>query len=342
MSSNGRYVAFGNYLRDSCLGAPSGCIPTTIQYADPGQGFNANRAAGNLTPDGQHVASSIVIHGQVPTYTGDLEFSTTCIGISSGYNPSTSILIPTQQNYMTVGAMTREGRYLSYSFLGSSSSSGVNDIYDTCTDAAPGCATNADSLPGSWITSLGQDATTGSLYAAVGGNSVTLENTCLEATSPGCTQSDSIISDTAQWCEYPEISSDAQWVIYDCRITSSTWPFPIYNQIFLQNTCVGQTGCTSTAIPISPDGVSGYPRAVSAGGRFVTYQTQTATISNQEVGAMVWVHDSCNGAPSGCTPQTAMVCINQQGEVSDAGCSGGYMSDDGQSYQCSRWDPQTG
>jgi hypothetical protein len=110
--------------------------------------------------------------------------------------------------------------------------------------------------------------------------------------------------------------------VYNCDVNGA-W------QVFLGNTCAGATSCTPSATQITSDG-SAYVAGVSQGGRYVTYYGGSNTLAGYFLpGQMIYVYDSCNGVASGCTPQSAPVCLNAKGAVADADCIGGQISDDG-------------
>lgn len=326
LSSNARYFSFGNYLRDTCLGAPGGCTPVTISYAD-GSGFRQARWVGNPSPDGQYLASSL-IDSSAAILKADIEFSNTCIGVSV-CTPSTQVL--TTQDYLVLGSTSATGRYISYKYgLSPPQAPSLNVsayIYDTCIGAASGCnpaeiaidPTNTSVLTVPYTSSDGRYA----VYTQQGApnREIVLGDTCLGA-AQGCTPTAQVLSDTTKSCWSPVIGGDGQWVAYNCDVNGA-W------QVFLGNTCAGATSCTPSATQITSDG-SAYAAGVSQGGRYVTYYGGSNTLAGYPLpGQMIYVYDSCNGVASGCAPQSAPVCLNAEGAVADADCIGGQISDDG-------------
>lgn len=113
ISASGRFVAFASdasnlvqgdsngatdvFLRDTCIGAPSGCVPSTIRVSTGPDGIEANgpSTAPSISPDGRFVAfdsvaTNLVSDGQGPT-TGNSEGSflwDSCFGVTSACTPS--------------------------------------------------------------------------------------------------------------------------------------------------------------------------------------------------------------------------------------------------------------
>jgi IPT/TIG domain len=326
MSRNGRYFAFENLVRDTCLGAPTGCVPTTVDYigaATPGP-----RIAGMPTNDGLYVASS---HQGVTTLQpNDLEFSSTCLG-TPACTPSTQVF--DTQSALQLGSTSADGRYISYYYNQPSvSSSGY--IYDTCNGATNCTPTSIAIDPTETLVQSTPVTDDRGRYAAYQSQSPThpealLTDTCLGAV-PGCAPLTTVFSDPNQSCSNPVISGDAEWIAYNCQISGQF-------EVFLTETCAGASGGTSSScsppptLLVSDPNFASYVRGVSSGGRFVTYESSGGMIAGQSLPfSMVFVYDTCYGAPSGCTPQAAPVCLNSQGAIADGGCSGGQLSSDGQ------------
>jgi hypothetical protein len=117
ISANGRFVAFASdannlvqgdangltdiFLRDTCIGAPSGCSPSTIRVSSGPDGIEANGASASpsLSSDGRFVAfnsvaTNLVSDSQANTTTVSTGayLWDTCLGVSSGCTPALSRL----------------------------------------------------------------------------------------------------------------------------------------------------------------------------------------------------------------------------------------------------------
>lgn len=113
-SADGRYVAFGTFAtnltsqaitngqanefqRDTCEGAPAGCVPSTILITPAYDGGQANLGSGQQTQDasGRYVAFSSLATNLVPNdpdppgTTEDIFVRDTCLGAPNGCVPTT-------------------------------------------------------------------------------------------------------------------------------------------------------------------------------------------------------------------------------------------------------------
>ncbi len=116
ISADGRFVAFdsgssnlvpgdtnscgiiGNcpdvFVRDTCVGAPGGCVPSTsrVSVASDGSQGNGFSAGGSISADGRFVAFGSSVSNLVPGDTngrGDIFLRDTCVGAPAGCAPST-------------------------------------------------------------------------------------------------------------------------------------------------------------------------------------------------------------------------------------------------------------
>jgi trimeric autotransporter adhesin len=345
--SDGRYFAFTNYLRDTCLAAPSGCTPSTLEFAPPAP--NPPYPPTWYTPyssvDGRYVVSELLWPGMIQN--ADLDISDTCLGAPTGCTPITQQLI--QFSYdgvsLALGSLTPDGRYVTYVSTGPTSPGPTAYIFDTCAGAAPGCnptSITLDSLvytvpvlSGNGRYAVYSQKTSNQTNAAT---QVVLRDTCLgPSASPGCAPANTVIASTntsgaTGGCPMAVISSDAQYIAYQCD-----------SAVYLTSTCIGASGsCTPTNSQIASydPNVVGIPSdaagnfiitSVNDGGRFVTFSERGSTVAGTTINnRMTFVYDSCNGAPSGCVPQTVPMCLNSSGAVADGDCYLQGMSSDGQ------------
>jgi Tol biopolymer transport system component len=182
VSATGRYVTFdswaddlvpngptdGNdhlYLRDTCIGAPSGCTPNTTWLDSRGSrgtgGAGLNSAVvPAISANGRLVAFSTLSVGLVPQDVqgnGNVYVRDTCIGVTSGCTPSASLA--SAGNDGSVGndpslleghdGISADGRFVAFESLASNlvpgdtfSAGGWKDIFvrDTCFGAPSGCS----------------------------------------------------------------------------------------------------------------------------------------------------------------------------------------------------------
>jgi Tol biopolymer transport system component len=154
--TNGRDDVF---VRDTCIGAPAGCAPSTLLAspaltpgAPPGSAFSGYPS---VSADGRFVvfesnASDLVAadtHGSPQVYLRD-----TCLGANGPCTPSTSLLsaaldgtpadLDSNINGSTV--LSADGRYAAFSSDADNLLPGITPpacyVKDTCAGAPPGCA----------------------------------------------------------------------------------------------------------------------------------------------------------------------------------------------------------
>ena len=317
-----RYVAFTGpqglvsgsprqpfYVRDTCIGAPAGCVPTTIS----GQAF----AYGNLaiSADGRYVAFDTIGNyaaGDPGSNTSvDVYVHVTCIG-QTGCTPG-DVLVSANPagnaGHATSGlsgehpAISADGRYVAF----------ISDA---------------------------TDLVAGDTNAAV---DVFLRDTCLGAT--GCTPSTVMVSvDSAGTqgsgaSDSPMIDATGRFVAF--RSASALVSGVTGGGIYLRDTCAGAAACTPSTILVSarPDGTgSGVspttwgPTAISADGRFVGFLAYgDGVVAGDSDGfADLFVRDTCAGVAA-CTPVTHWISTGPGGSAPDhaSAATGLALSSDG-------------
>jgi hypothetical protein len=333
--ASGRYFAFFDtsynlYLRDTCLSVASSCTPTSTLIGN----FSGPSSDGYLvynvlwvSTDGGYISFQQSVY-ETDTVSGQADVVKTCLGLS-GCTPGT--VVTTVPN--TNGAfMALDGRYLSYGTGSTVLSLGPTgaDIYDTCYGAPPGCtpqnvaspvsSTNIDvpvsSADGRYLvyTTSKSTPTTPTL------SQVILHDSCLGA-SPGCSPSETTVSNTATSCATPTISPDAQYIAWGCALSSSSMGL---NAGYLQATCFGSPSGCSTTPSVFSSSVDGGPLGLSDGGRFVAFQGSLNGLSE------IYLYDSCKGVATGCTAQTVPVSVNSGGAAANANCTLLGISSNGQ------------
>ncbi len=325
ISTTGRFIAFQSaatnlapgpasgyqeiYERDTCIGAPVGCTPSTtrITVTDDGTPANGHSRDSAISADGRYVAfdsqatnlvpntaSCIVPVGSQCVYLRD-----TCTGVGQGCTPTTTVL--------PLGGLDQiapDGRYL---LLGGGTSnlpnvpSGELVLWDTCNGAPSGCTVSTP-------------ATAILITQSNGGDSAN------EIPTSGS------LSPTGRY------SAFGDWATNLGQLNENGWP-----GVFLRDDCVGApSGCTPSTIKIddAPDGSvangdggdSGTP-AVSADGRFVAFDSAAMNLVVPNLAqcntggtppfscGFTFLRDTCNGAPAECTASTSIVSLGNDGSL---------------------------
>jgi trimeric autotransporter adhesin len=327
ISADGRFIAFSSnattlvpndtngftdiFLRDTCLGAPAGCVPsvTRLSVATDGTQANGFSFSPTISANGRYVAftsdADNLVHGDT-NQRSDIFVRDTCFGAPAGCKPSTELVsldssgnqIPLQNSEPTISA---DGRFVAFA-------SGFDTFYE-----------------GSRLNIL-------------------LRDTCIGAPS-GCKPTTTPISVDENGqnseSEFPVISSDGRFVAFQSGDTNTAV------DVFLRNTCIrAPAGCNPSTIRVSvtndgsqlpglsesnfDDPVPGRRRglgviaSISATGRFVAFDVKQQQWD-------VFVRDTClgPGASAGCKPSTTRVSVASDGTAGNGNSFGGSLSDDG-------------
>ena len=123
------------------------------------------------------------------------------------------------------------------------------------------------------------------------------------------------------------VSGDGRYVVYDSMATnilSNTSACANAGCIYLRDTCIGASvGCTpaSTLISVDANGnpANGGVPGISPDGRFVTFASSTPNVAGNNPANIVnvFLRDTCNGAPAGCTPLTTLISQSNSGEIAN-------------------------
>jgi hypothetical protein len=324
LSSTGRYFAFPDrasatgYVRDTCLGGPSGCTPSSSAF--PTTSFGVFEVFATST-NGRYVTYSTY----TPSSVGypSLYLADSCLGVPSGCTPSVSTIADSVWETGTPnGYITPSARYITYGVgvLGVSDQPqnppAPVEIYDTCIGAAQGCATTLVATVTSAANTVPVPSADGRYLTYENSNSqIVLHDSCLGAPA-GCMVSETAVSDTTMTCGSSTISSDGEYIAWMC----STF------QVYLQATCHNaSSGCSTTPSVIARSSQYTQPIFVSAGGRFVAFQQFNAPNGQDEV----YLYDSCTGGPAGCTPQSIPISANANGALANDEAFLWGMSSDG-------------
>jgi Tol biopolymer transport system component len=323
ISATGRYVSFQSsatnlgagitsgyqqiYERDTCIGAPSGCLPSTIPISVTYDGSPVDNPSrdSSVSDDGRYVAfdsqaSNIIASepsfcystpGDVCAYLRD-----TCVGATSECTPSTTLVSSLLDGEPAGGGnptISPDGRYVGYNSTGTSS--GTNNVYltDTCNSAPAGC------VPGTILIS----------QSSIG-----------------------VIGDTTSG--FQDVNSGGRYVSfvsYAKNLLSSTSNAG-NPDLFLRDTCISApAACIPTTLQedVSTSGVPANGGAldtfsnpsISSDGRFLSFTTLATNLVTQNVNGYgnVYLRDTCNGATVPCTPSTVIASLGNDGSISNAG-----------------------
>jgi Tol biopolymer transport system component len=327
ISADGRYVAFDSnatnlvagdtnnasdiFVRDTCVGAPSGCTPSTtrVSVATDGTQGNGDSSQPSISADGRFVAFASGAGNLIPggTAVGPLVFlRDTCAGAASGCTPSTTLVSVatdgTQANSSSEQpAISADGRYVAF---------------------------------GSAATNLVANDTNQ-------GFDVFVRDTCQSSSGPvsGCTPSTirvSVASDGTQGdadSSSPSISADGRYVAFGSAATNLVANDTNQSfDVFVRDTCAGvPVGTASLCTPstirasVATDGtqassstVGSVQPSISADGRFVAFDSLADNLVAGDTNGSVdvFVRDTCgsSGGPvAGCTPSTIRVSVASDG-----------------------------
>jgi WD40-like Beta Propeller Repeat len=332
ISVTGRYVAFQSlatnlalgtntsgfaeiFERDTCIGAPSGCTPSTwrITVTSDGSPVNGHSFHAAVSADGRYVAFDTAATNILPNTSqcspsqlfGCVFLRDTCTGAPLGCVPSTTIISVAPSGAAGGGnpAITTNSRFITFNSTGTSP--GVSNVYiwDSCNGAPPGC------VPGATLVSAASDGSPGN-----------------QNSTPSA------------------VSASGRFVAFASSATNLTSVSTGgYKHVYWRDTCIGAaSGCTPNTVMVDVTN-SGSPAnqsfdsfgdnvpPISADGRIVAFSTNGTNLVSQNVQGFgnTYVHDTCNGAPSGCTPSTSLASLANDGSIANQGSNNEAMSADG-------------
>jgi hypothetical protein len=294
LSTDGRYVAFASYsanftslntggnqqiyVRDTCRNVATGCtrqtIPVTV--APDGSLANGNSSDSSFTAmsaSGRFVvfvsAATNLVMGGTNGFR-HIFIRDTCIGVSGGCTPSTSLASISTSGSLANGdsrdpSVSADGRFVAFASVATNFGSGT----------------------------YGQ------------GDQVFVRDTCFGA-SGACSPSTTLVSATPAGVagdlnsEAPAISGSGRYVAFESGADNLVVPGTLSTNIFLRDTCAGVSGnCTPSTILVSQNPPTSYTpgvltnSAISSTGRHVAFSSASAGLL---------LRDTCIGAVGACTP----------------------------------------
>ena len=320
ISADGRFIAFESdatdlvagvvanftqqYVRDTCTGAPAGCVPTTTMVSLTSAGGEPNGVSKGIamSRDGRYLAfvslgmnlvATIPVSGQV--YLRDT-CRTTTVRAVPGCTPVTVLVSADARGnpgesgwpadrWLSVSA---NGRFVAFSsqasnFRGGSPQHTPQDyIRDTCINTA-GCE---PSLAIVSVDDAGNPAAAG------------------DAT------------------RHPAMSADGRFVAFTSASALTSGSSSPFSNVFVRDTCRSESGLvagcapSTVAVSLAADGSAANgdsnitPRSISTNGRYVAF-VSLATNLVAGVGRQfgLYVRDTCAGPVAGCVPLTRLISV---------------------------------
>jgi trimeric autotransporter adhesin len=362
ISGDGRFIAFSSdattlvpndtngfadiFLRDTCVGAAAGCLPSVIRLSVATDGTQSDGISSQpaISSNGRYVAFVSSADNLVPGDTNqfdDVFVRDTCFGAPAGCVVSTarvSLLANGSQILLEneEPAISADGRFVAFA-------SGMSDYYyganfnvfvrDTCAGAPAGCSPSTTLIsalpngqPGSIDSEIPVISSDGRFVAFESEDQMTsddtdqafevfLRDTCVGAPA-GCSPSTILVSlgdagsQSAHGAFASSISGTGRFVIFD-TLNSGGEPA----SIFVRDTCTGApAGCSAstTLVSVATAGAATFDSrggSLSADGRFVAFESDANNLVSGDTNKFtdVFVRDTCVGAPAGCTPATTLL-----------------------------------
>ena len=323
INSNGQFVAFSSmsdnlllaqstttpqvFLRSTCLGLGTSCIPRTeiISVSSTGADANGPSWEPSLDSNASDVAytseaTNLVTTTSVPSGVRQVYWGPVCTAATCNVAPGspTTTLVSVAADGVTPGnadsynpVISPDGQYVAFTSL----------------------ATNL-------VSSVDFDGVTPQVFirATCGG---LVSTTCLPTTY--LVSSPDLVTPGNAPSSDPAISTDGEYVSFTSSATNlgATAPNPgSTQQVFRRTTCVTTLGqSTNTCTPINylmstPDGVTpansgALDSAVSTDGRFVAFATTGTNLGTASGGTQeIYVRDTClNVTLTTCTPSTILI-----------------------------------
>jgi trimeric autotransporter adhesin len=321
ISSDGRYIVYTSkatnlvsnvttsgttneiYLSDTCMGATSGCTPSTTLVSMGFDGVspaNGSSTEPFISADGQYivyVSTATNLTSQAATGAPEIYLHSTCLNAVTACVPTTSLVTlapdgstPADGSSATP-VVASGGRYVAFQStatnLVSIPSSGTQQLYwrDMCTGVASGCT------PSTSLVSLASDG-------ASPGNGPSVQ---------------------------PALSSDGRYVVFGSQATNlvgAGFVSGTPQQIYERDMCAGASGCTPSTsfLSVATDGSSpanGFSEhpVTDQTGRYVLFGSKASNLTSATTNGFeqIFARDTCLGATSPCTPRTALISVAGDG-----------------------------
>jgi Tol biopolymer transport system component len=290
------------FLTDTCLGATSGCTPSTTLVSVAPDGVSPSNASSTepyISPDGQYVAfvsTATNLTAQAATGAPEVYLRSTCLNAVTACTPTTSMVSLAADGTTPADGLSATpvvasgGRYVAFQStatnLVSTPSSGTQQLYwrDMCTGVASGCT------PATSLVSVASDGTSP-------GNGPSVE---------------------------PALSSDGRYVVFASQATNfigAGFVSGTPQQVYERDMCAGASGCTpsTTLLSVATDGsspanaFSDHP-VTDQSGRYVLFGSKASNLISAKTNGFeqIFARDTCIGASS-CTPRTVIISVAADG-----------------------------
>jgi hypothetical protein len=306
LSTNDSSVHSDVFLRDTCLGAPVGCVPSTTWISVRNTmlpGNSGHSDFGWVSADGRYVAFQSAGQNLVAGDTNgqtDVFLRDTCNGAPSGCTPSITLVSLSStgaQGNSSSGlpSMTPDARYVAFwsaaSNLVPGDTNNQSDIFvrDTCLNAPAGC-------------------TPSTIRASLGVGDVEANRGIANGFGPA------------------RISAEGRYVAFDSWATNlSPLDSTTHVDVYLRDTCLNApAGCSPTThlISVTPSGTASLANgserpAISADGRYVSFVSPAPDLVAGDTNTLhdVFLRDTCfGGAPAGCVALTGLISVSSTGQ----------------------------
>jgi Tol biopolymer transport system component len=335
------------FLRDTCLGAPTACVPSLTLL--PNAFFSYEPA--------------ISANGRFVGFSSGTSFllDDTCVGAPTGCVPATRpIDIPQNANVGQV-SLSADGRfavYLSGLFTcgdwdyGCSPPQGQVFLADTCAGVSSGCTPTSRAITQGDVPEDEAAANGGFLHPSISPDGrfiafnsshsdLWLYDSCHNAPA-GCSPSKTMVSmaddgSSANADSFgATVSAGGRYVAF-LSLASNLVPGisgPNVLRVYVRDMCTGaSSGCVPSTASISAagDGTFADDPSISADGRYVAFASGASDLVPGDTNGApdIFVRDTCAGVSSGCTPSTVRVSVALDGSPGNAGSGRPVISADG-------------
>jgi hypothetical protein len=321
ISSDGRYIVYTSkatnlvsnvttsgttneiYLTDTCLGATSGCTPSTTLVSLGADGVSPADGSSTepyLSPDSQYVvfvSNATNLAAQATTGATEVYERSTCLNAIGICTPTTNLVslasdgVTPADGAGATPVVASGGRYVAFQSTATNlvgiPSSGTQQLYwrDMCIGVTSGCT------PSNSLVSIASDGT-----------------------SPGNGPS-----------VQPVLSSDGRFVVFGSQATNfigAGFVSGTPQQVYERDMCAGASGCTpaTSLLSVATDGsspgnaLSEHP-VTDQSGRYVLFGSKASNLISAQTNGFeqIFARDTCIGATSACTPRTVIISVAGDG-----------------------------